>query len=359
MLESWGLQMEPVVCEHCDWSYLLPENSLPMECPHCLQDSLTRVSDPPADVAGTSPELVVPFSVPADRLAQSVGSFASKIPFAPRDLTPSNLSSRLQKVFLPLWLVDAEVEANWQAEAGFNYDVVSHQDQYNDQGGGWSSRKLTETRVRWELRLGRLKRPYHNVPAPALEEHTQLRQKLGSYDFQMAGPYQSETVADAAIRLPSRLQEDAWTEAVPVFQSQAAQECQQAATADHIRQFRWQPEYSALNWTLLLVPVYATHYLDGDGVAQSVLVHGQSGMVSGPRRASMGRAKIVSLWLVGIAGLVFVLSLILALASLLLPPLLILAGLGLFIAFVMLLSAIVPLGVVWNFNRTQVEAANP
>jgi len=51
----------------------------------------------------------------------------------------------------------------------FNYEVVSHQERFSQNQGGWNSQEVTETRVRWELRRGRLDRVYSNNPIAALE----------------------------------------------------------------------------------------------------------------------------------------------------------------------------------------------
>jgi hypothetical protein len=75
------------------------------------------------------------------------------------------------------------------------------------------------------------------------------------------------------------------------FQSSAVKECQQACRADHLREFTWQPEFSEQNWTLLLAPVYATFYLDDENKPQPILVNGQSGKLSGSRRASLDEPK--------------------------------------------------------------------
>jgi hypothetical protein len=280
-----------------------------------------------------------------------VQSFASGIPYPPQDLTPEKLRSRLRRVYLPMWLVDAGVGAAWKAEAGFDYQVVSHQDRYS--GSGWTSQQVKEGRIRWEPRLGRLERSYANIAAPALEEHLALQAALGSFDLSAARPYKPEDGRQAFLRLPDRPPQDAWSEAQLAVQAAAAEECRQAARADHLRQFSWQPEFKDQNWTQLLLPVYTAYYLDDDQQAQRLLIHGQTGKISGARRASMRSATRATLTWLAVAGLILVLGLVLAGASLAFPPLLALGVLGLAIALIIGLGAIVPLVRAWWFNRSQ------
>jgi hypothetical protein len=307
----------------------------------------------PADIQ--PPELYLPFTVTGDTLSQTIEKFAGGIWFAPADLNPQNLKSRLQRVYLPMWLVDSEVVAIWQAETGFDYEVVSHQDSFDQNRAGWVSREVTETRIRWEPRAGRLRRPYQNIVAPALEEHHRLRQQLGQYDLEQAQPYQPGAVANSFVRLPNRPPADAWPEAISPIRAAAAEECRRACQADHLREFRWSASYDEQNWTLLLLPMYATYYLDDDDRYQPVLVHGQSGRLQASRRASMRRARQAAIIILAVAGALFLLSLVAGIVGLVVPPLLVLGAIGLVIALGLGLLAITPIVIVWQFNRTAAQ----
>lgn len=351
---EWNLDLQAAVCEHCDWAYLFPKGNAPQRCPHCFQPRLVNLNQQIEELPYTyPPELVVPFGVSTTVLERNLMDFAKGIWFAPPDLKPSNLIARLQRVYLPMWLVDSDVQALWQAEAGFNYEVVSHQERFDQNRAGWVSREIEETRIRWEPRAGKLTRSYQNIPAPALEEDIQLRRRLGTYDSKSAQPYQSGVISEAFVRLPDRDPEDAWPSAVPSIQSAAAEECRQAAAADHIRQFRWTPDDVKRNWTLMLLPVFTTYYLDDESQPKVILVQGQSGRVSGERRASMKRAQRTSLIFLVVALAVFVVGLLVAAASLLSPDLLVYGGIGLLVALFVALLAVVPVGMVWSFNRSQ------
>ncbi|MBN1148492.1 MAG: hypothetical protein JXA78_14635 [Anaerolineales bacterium] len=358
IVDEWKTSLKAMVCNRCDWSFLLPGDSHSKRCPHCFQDSLTPLGDQAQGLPYTHPpELLLPFTLSAGRLSQAVQDFTRGIPFAPQDLNPKNLQGRLSRLYLPLWLVDAQVQAAWQAEAGFDYEVVSHQDRYNENRGGWVSHQVKEGRIRWEPRLGRLSRSYHNVPAPALEEHNRLQKALGGYDLTEAQAYQPEALQKAFVRLPDRSPEGAWPEARPAFQAAAEEECRRAASADHIRQFSWKPEYTNQNWSLFLLPLCSTFYLNDEGQPQAVLIHGQTGKISGPRRASMKQATRTAWIVLGVAILIFVLSLLLSAAALVMPALLAVGALGLLAALLVGTGAILPIATVWWFNRRQGDSA--
>ncbi len=350
---SWGREYVAAVCEDCDWSFLIFPDLQTMHCPHCYQSTLKPIpeGDDRELPYSRAPELVVPFQVTPESMDDGINKFASKIPFAPKDLTSQNLRSRLCRLFLPMWLVDAEVQAQWWAEVGFDYKVVSHQAHYDDHRGGWSSREVEEGRIRWEPRLGRLERHYHNISTPALEEDMVIKQEMGAFKLGEAVEYQVKEIENSFVRLPNRDTKDAWVEATPAIQTAAAEECRQAAGADHIRQFSWKSQYSNNNWTLMLLPLYTTYYLDAEKVAQPVFIHGQTGQISGVRRASMKRGQRMSLIILVIAVLIFLLSIILAIASVALPILLVIGVFGFAIALLTAAGAVVPIALVWQFNR--------
>ena len=346
--------MQAAVCERCDWRYLFPAAEPPVGCPHCGAATLIPLSvELEALPTVRPPEFVVPFALSDGDLAQGVEAFASDIPFPPEGLNAAALRSHLQPIYLPTWLVDADVEALWEAEVGFNYQVVSHEEHYDDRRDGWVTREVEEGRIRWEPRVGQLRRTYHNVAAPALEEHAALRDRLGEWDVAEAEPYQPSHVADSAVALPDRTQADAWPAALPTVRRRAAEECQEAASADHLRQFRWRPAFPTRNWTLLLAPMYATYYEDDEGHPQVLLIHGRTGRMDGARRASMQGAQRRALIIGAVALVMFVASLAFALAGLLVPPLLVIGGLGGLAALLTGAAALVPIARVWQFNRRQ------
>ncbi len=349
---AWGLPVSVTVCDSCGWNYVVPSEVLPQKCPHCFQADLDVVVGDLEKLARIKPpELVIPYSISQERLVGSIQAFSKGGWFAPADFTPANLMKRLRRIYMPMWLVDGSVEATWQAETGFNYQVVSHQDHYDDRRRGWVSREVQETRVRWEPRLGRLQRSYQNIAAPALEEQKRMLHNLGNFDLEHACSYNADALQQAYVRLPNREPGDAWSDAEPAFSTAGADEVRRAAQADFIREFRWSAEYSEENWTLLLLPVLLTYYLDDEKQPQRILVHGETGKLAGRRRASMQRAQRTAVLLLAAGVVLFLLSLAAGALSFVAPPVAVIAGIGFLAALLVSLSAVAPLVIAWQVNR--------
>ena len=346
LLTQWQRPIQAFICEKCDWVYLAETSNTAVACPHCYQAKLTvlEADDIPKVYP---PELVAEFILPVENVRKQLDQFAASITLAPTDLKTDNLMTRLRQMYVPIWLVDSSVRSIWQAEMGYNYKVVSHQEQYT--GNQWQTFEQTETKVRWEQRLGKLNRRYHNITAPALEEHTILAKKMGSFDLKgdAVKKYQPQYIEKILVRVPNRDTADAWSDAQPRFQENAIQECQKAGAGDHIRQFQWSPDFTDQNWTQLLLPLYSTCYYDDDHVARPILLNGRTGQIDGIKRASMRRAKKITRNLALLAGLFFIIALALFFYR---PGFAILLGM---LTIALGIGAITPIAIVSQFNRRQ------
>jgi hypothetical protein len=350
-LDQWPDTYQSAICEQCDWIFLLPPEQLSNRCPHCGQTGFTLLDatdDRP--IYTEPPELVASFALSPEKRSQSLQAFTRRGWFPPEDLTVEQLSGRLRPVYLPMWLVDADVTAVWQAEVGFDYQVISHRERYGN--GRWQTEEVRETRVRWETRLGQIERHYANSRAPALEEQPQLTQQIGDYKLDAVQTYAPAQLQGALVRLPNRPPADAWPEAEAVIKEKALVDCRQAAQADHLRDFRWTAEFFERHWTQLLYPVYLTHYEDDTGQTHPLLLNGQTGQLAGTFRASSKRAWRWSKWMgAGTAVLLLLTFLLLLLANLMEPMLFPIAGITLFLASISGVAAFVPPILAWHTNK--------
>lgn len=348
---AWGMPLSVFYCSTCRSAHLAPAEVTLAACPVCLQSAVLAQ---PEQMRRELPELTIPFAIGKERVNTALTEWSKGMWFRPDDLKPAVLFGRLRRYFLPLWLVDSDMEATWQAEMGYNYQAASFREQYA--GGQWVSQEVTETRTRWEPRVGRLQRHYENVAVPALEEHRTWMSRLGGYDFRTRKPYSPHVLAETVVRVPDHAPDAAWMDAEIALNQAAAMECQVASEADHVRNWAMHAQYKNLNWTQMLVPAFVTFYQEAQG-AYPIWINGQTGQIYGIKRMSQYKAAVASLVMGGIAILAFLLGLILSLVGAVLVLPLVLGVILILLSLLLGIAAPFPAVWVWFKNRNLERAA--
>jgi hypothetical protein len=344
----WGLPLQPAGCAHCGGTFLIESRQMGMRCPNCAQGEL---APQPALLRPEPPEKIVPFMKTTTDLEQILSTFVKGVWLRPPDFNADALLQRAVPMYWPMWLVDSNTSGNWQADMGFDYQVKSSQSSYA--GNRWQTREVLEDRIRWEPRMGQIKRHYDNSTAPALSEHIVLQQRMGSYTTQQARNYDTSLLQHSALRVPDLQPEQSWPLVRPQIEQRAAEDCRKASGGQHIRDFSGNLQHQDLNWTQLLLPMYFTYYQDEHNNVHPIYINGQSGTAGGLRLASQregwkwaGITAAVAAGILLIALLCFVLSRALsqaAVAGTLLAILALFVGAG----------AIVPAVWPWQWNRKQ------
>jgi hypothetical protein len=323
-------------CESCGAVHLALAGDA---CPACGTGAAS-----PIEVPSPPPERAVARTVSAEAAAEKLAAWVAPVWFPVDELDPKRLAGRLVAVWWPSWLVDVDAAGIWEAEAGFDYPVESSQEVYG--GSGWTTRKVTETRTRWERRTGRLRRRYDNLLVPALGE-----EPPGTADLAKSEPW---TAGDGgAIRLPDRSPEEQWPSALEALRVRAGEECARASGADRVRELFLDVDARGAHWSLLLRPGYTTWYLDEDGQTRVVALDATTGEIRGPRMASVARGRAWALGWFAVGGGLALFGLLLGLAGLvlwfLLPVAAGLVGVGVLVGLVGFWPLLQP--AAWN--RTQ------
>ena len=345
---QWGIPLQPAGCPNCKQVFLIGSSAMGIPCPDCGKGKL---APQPALLRPEPPELLIPFQKkPADLLPALTG-FVKEVWLRPDDFNPNTLMHRMVPVYWPMWLVDSDVNGNWQAEAGFDYQVESAQESYSS--SGWHSRDVIETRVRWEPRVGLIDRHYDNISSPATSDYQRKLNLVGNYQLEKSIPYQHDLVGQAALKAPDLQPESAWPLAQSTLNRLAGEDCRKACDGQHFRNFIVHASYDSLHWTQLLMPLFSTFYTDDDGNPHPVLINGQTGRIGGVRLASQKKGWQRAGISLAVAVGILLLALLCFALSVLLPPLSVVGILLAVAAFGVGIYAIVPAVWPWQWNRGQ------
>lgn len=343
--------LHPVGCPKCSRAWLVPTGGAGTTCPGC---GVGKVAPQPAVVRAAEPELIVPFGASKDDLVPALRKFAGSFWFRARDLNADNLARRAIAVWWPVWLVDATCIGRFNAEVGFDYAVKSSDEVLEN--GSWRTKEVMRTKIRWEPRLGGAVRHYDNVPAEALTEHDALWKAVGAYDYRRAIPYTNAKLADAWVRLPDRSPDEAWPDAEAGFVKRLTRDVQRAVTAEHARGVTVAGDYENVNFTWMLLPMYATWYTDDGGTRRVVLFHGETAQAYGPKMASVMKGLLWGGIIALLATGVLVVAALVGLIGLAVVPLLVVALLIACVGGAMYLVALWPPLHAWSRNRRELAA---
>ena len=349
----WGLALQPAGCRVCRQVFLLHPGQQNLVCPMCGQAAL---QPQPAWLRPAAPELVVPFhpTLP-QQIPAILENFVKDIWIKPDDFNAAALQQHLKPLYCTQWLVDSQVNGAWQAEAGFDYQVKSSRESYSR--GSWNSREVVETRIRWETRMGQIKRFYQNILAPAFSRQQQLQAWIGRFDTRRSASYAPAAIGQVPIHAPDLQPDEAWQVTQAAINRAAAADIQTACQAQHARNVSLDAAYESPNWTQLLLPLYYTSYHDDNGQVQPVFINGQSGQIGGLRLASQRKGWQWAGILGGASLAALVVALIFFLAAALFPPAVILGGVLIIAAILLGISAIFPAVSPWQWNRSQSQAS--
>ena len=345
----WTEDQQAAGCPQCGRVYIVESDQLGQSCPLCRKGTL---EPQPVRMRAAEPERILPFRINKEGLTTVYTNAVSRVWIKPEDLTTESLLRHTRPVFWPLWLVDSDVQGHWQMEAGFDYQVESSKEYYNS--GQWQSRKQIEGRVRWEPRLGKVNTHVDNVSTQALEEYANRVKMTGGYPLDQSRPYSPSLENHAPLEVPDFPPEDAWPLAQPSVDKAVGEICLKAAGAQHFRNFSIKAEYTNLNWTQFLLPLYATYYTDDEGNPQILIVNGVTGALQGPLLASTKRGAHIAGIIAAVAGGLIVLALLGFLLTFVFPPASIVAGilgvLGVLTGIGAIFPAVQP--GQWNNNQT-------
>lgn len=271
---GWQAEKTSVKCQSCQAITVFDPTKVSQRCDFCGSSSLIPSTDIKAPIR---PESLLEFKVSEVQVREKVREWYGNRWFAPNALKSRALTDRVHGIYLPYWTFDAQVHADWTADAGYYYYET---ESYTDSDGKRQTRQVRKTR--WVPASGQLDHFFDDelvaaskgVPEELLKkiEPFPTTENLKPYDpGYLSGwvveQYQIDLVAGAE---RSRGQMQSKTESM----------CASEVPGDTHRNLNVQADYSAQTFKHLLVPVWVLSYNYGSQVYQ-VVINGYTGKIAG------------------------------------------------------------------------------
>ena len=295
---GWQLEKRSVVCQSCRAISILDPKRQAQNCEFCGSAQLVPYEE---KEAAFRPESVLPFRIAATEARDRIRRWYGKRWLAPSSLKKKALTDTVHGVYLPYWTFDANVRAQWNAEAGhYYYTTETYQ-----QNGQLRTRQVRH--VRWVPAAGELAHGFDDdLVCASVGIHPLLLRGIEPFPMQDLKPYDAGYVAGWVVE---RYQVDlpAAAEAARAqMNAKLLALCAAQVPGDTYRNLNVRAQWTGQTFKHVLAPVWLLSYDYGRRSFQCVM-NGVTGALEGEYPKSPW--KVAALVLAGLILLIVFLSL--------------------------------------------------
>ena len=224
-----------------------------------------------------TPQSILAFKYDEGQIRERIRTWYGSRWFAPSRLKSAALTDTLHGVYLPYWTFDAQVFAQWRADAGyFHYESQA----VRSATGQTEARQVQ--RVRWEPVAGSLEHFFDDVLVPGTHGvHPRLLRRIEPFPTVTdLKPYSAEFVRGWTVERYR----------IDLHQAQALNEqemqeklralCAQQVPGDTLRNLEVEASYQGRTFKHILVPVWLVNYTYGRRTFQ-IVANGYTGAIAG------------------------------------------------------------------------------
>lgn len=265
-----------VSCKGCGASHELGDYKISGTCPFC---GLELVLNHPSESVVHQPQLLLPFKKDRDEAGKALKRWIGKRWFAPNALKkyPAD-RERFIGMYLPYWTYDAQTSTRYNGERGDNYTVRRERT-----GPDGKNRSVTETKTRWHLVEGQVKRDFNDVLVCATRSLPEaMIQQLEPWPLEDLVPYQKGYLRGFQTETYQVNLEDGLEVAKKRMTPVIRTDIRRHIGGDHQRIHAMETAWADLTFKHVLMPVWVSAYRFR-GKAYRFLVSAQTGEVQGER----------------------------------------------------------------------------
>ena len=261
-----------VRCQSCNAISVLDSTRQAQTCAFCGSAQLVAYTE---DKAAFRPESVLPFRRSETEARDSIRAWYGRLWLAPSALKKRALTDTVRGVYLPYWTFDAEVEADWTAEAGHYYYET---ETYVANG---QTRTRQVQRVRWTPAAGHVSHFFDDdLVCASVGVAPALLRGVEPFPTKELKPYDAGYVAGWVVE---RYQIDlagAAQRARAAMDAKLQAICAREIPGDTFRNLVVHADYSKQTFKHILAPVWLLTYHYGSRGFQAVM-NGVTGAVQG------------------------------------------------------------------------------
>lgn len=293
---GWETATRTVKCQSCQAISVFKPERVAQNCDFCGSPALVPYDEIQAPIR---PESLLPFKMSESDVRDRVRAWYRGRWFAPNKFKNRAFTDTLHGVYLPYWTFDAQVAAQWTAEAGYYYYTT---ESYTDSKGNSQTRQVRHTR--WENASGALDHFFDDelipasrgVPAPLLRKVEPFPTgQLAPYD---AGYISGWVVEQYQIDLVAAAQHSR-----EAMDTKLRALCAEQIPGDTYQNLQVDADYSAQTFKHVLLPIWLLTYQYG-ATTYRVIVNGFTGTVAGKYPKSWIKIALLVLFILIVVAII-------------------------------------------------------
>lgn len=271
---GWQAEKTSVKCQSCQAISVFDPTRVGQRCDFCGSTSMIPVEQMKAPIR---PESLLEFKIAETAARDAVRAWYGSRWWAPNALKSRALTDQVHGVYIPYWTFDAQVHADWAAEAGYYYYET---ETYRDSEGRTQTRQVRHTR--WVPASGALDHFFDDelVPASRGVQEALLRKiepfptttDLKHYDPAFLSGWVVEQYQIDLIAAAQHSQ--------GIMDQKTTQLCAQEVPGDTQRNLQVATTYSEQTFKHILTPIWLISYTYGSEIYQ-VVINGYTGAIAG------------------------------------------------------------------------------
>ncbi len=246
---GWDTATRSVKCQSCQAISVFKPERVAQNCDFCGSPALVPYDEIKAPIR---PESVLPFQLAESAVRDRVHAWYRSRWFAPNEFKRRAFTDTLHGVYLPYWTFDAQVAAEWTAEAGYHYYTT---ESYTDSNGREQTRQVQQTR--WEYASGALAHFFDDeLVAASRGVPENLLGKIEPFPTKELAPYDAGYVSGWVVEQYQIDLVAAAAKSRETMDAKLRRMCAEQIPGDTYRNLAVQADYSAQTFKHILVPVW-------------------------------------------------------------------------------------------------------
>ena len=294
---GWQTATRSVKCQSCQAISVFKPERVAQTCDFCGSPALVPYDEIKAPIR---PESVLPFKVTQSEVREKVRDWYRSRWFAPNRFKSRAFTDTIHGLYLPYWTFDAQVAAQWRADAGYFYYTT---ESYRDSKGNTQTRQVQH--VRWEPASGALEHFFDDKLVPASRGVPgDLLGGLEPFPTKELAPYDAGYVSGWVVEQYQIDLVAAAQQSRVAMDAELRRMCAAQVPGDTQRSLEVEADYSGQTFKHVLLPVWLLNYQYG-GQTYRIVANGVTGALAGKYPKSWIKITFLVLAIVLVLLIVF------------------------------------------------------